>query len=84
MKSTENSHKGEKKYFTLAALFPAVVGQQLGTEFATKAEKHFSFIYQTINNTKTTESQRRELSLNYLSVAGGCCVSEYHKNMQRA
>lgn len=29
----------------MAALFPAVVGLQLGTEFATKAEKHFSFIY---------------------------------------
>lgn len=34
-----------KRHFTVAALFPAVVGLQMGTEFATKAEKHLNFIY---------------------------------------
>lgn len=29
----------------MAALFPAVVGLQMGTEFATKAEKHLNFIW---------------------------------------
>lgn len=45
MKSMESRHTGEKRHFTKAALFPAVVGLQMGTEFATKAEKCLNFIY---------------------------------------
>lgn len=45
MKSVESRHTGEKKtFYDGAALFPAVVGLQVGTEFATKAEKHLNFI----------------------------------------
>ena len=53
MKSMESRHVGEKRHLAMAALFPAVVGLQMGTKFATKAEKHLNFIYKIINNTKT-------------------------------
>lgn len=57
MKSTESSHKGEKKLFHIGSFIPCCCRSATGyCEFATKAEKHFNFIYQTINNTKTTES----------------------------
>lgn len=45
MRSMESRHIGEKRHYMMAALFPAVVGLQMGTKFATEAEKHLNFVY---------------------------------------
>ena len=42
---TMSADAGEIRHYTAAALFPAAVGLQMGTELATRAEKNLNFVY---------------------------------------